>query len=114
LRRDLISVAPRTARHGRGHITLHLPETWHRQAEWMNHFEAACRSGLTSPGPVAAHPVAPLASPAQRQPRSPVKFPDTCTNGERQVNYARRHTQDQISRIREETRSPEFGRWIEA
>ena len=42
LRRDLIDVAARTARHGRGEITLHLPEGWHRQAEWMNLFEAAC------------------------------------------------------------------------
>jgi len=43
LRRDLIDVAARTARHGRGHITLHLPEGWHRQHEWMNLFEAGCR-----------------------------------------------------------------------
>ena len=43
LRRDLIDVAARTARHGRGEITLHLPEGWHRQAEWMNLFDAACR-----------------------------------------------------------------------
>jgi hypothetical protein len=42
LRRDLIDVAARTARHGRGHLTLHLPEGWHRQTEWMNLFEAAC------------------------------------------------------------------------
>src|SRR5216684_2510715 len=35
-------VATRTARHGRGHITLHLPEGWHRDQEWMNLFEAAC------------------------------------------------------------------------
>jgi hypothetical protein len=43
LRRDLIDVAARTARHGRGHIPLHLPEEWHREAEWMNLLEAACR-----------------------------------------------------------------------
>jgi Transposase DDE domain group 1 len=42
LRRDLIDVAARTARHGRGHLTLHLPEGWHRDQEWMNLFEAAC------------------------------------------------------------------------
>jgi Transposase DDE domain group 1 len=41
LRRDLIDVAARVARHGRGHITLHLPEGWHREAGWMNLFEAA-------------------------------------------------------------------------
>jgi hypothetical protein len=42
LRRHLIAVAARTARHGRGHVTLHLPEDWHRETEWMNLFEAAC------------------------------------------------------------------------
>ncbi len=41
-RRDLIHVAARTARHGRGHIALHLPEAWHRERDWMNLFEAAC------------------------------------------------------------------------
>ena len=41
LRSDLIHVAARTARHGRGHLTLHLPEGWHRQTEWMNLFQAA-------------------------------------------------------------------------
>ena len=43
LRRDLIDIAARTARHGRGEITLHLPERWHRQTQWLNLFEAACR-----------------------------------------------------------------------
>jgi hypothetical protein len=42
LRRDLISVAARIARHGRGQITLHLPDGWHRQSGWMSLFEAAC------------------------------------------------------------------------
>jgi hypothetical protein len=42
VRRDLIAVAARTARHGRGHLTMHLPEGWHREHEWMNLFEAAC------------------------------------------------------------------------
>lgn len=42
IRRDLIAVAARTARRGRGEITLHLPERWHGQAEWLNLFEAAC------------------------------------------------------------------------
>jgi hypothetical protein len=41
LRRDLIDVAARTARHGRGHLTLHLPEDWHRAREWNSLFEAA-------------------------------------------------------------------------
>ena len=42
IRRDLIAVAARTARHGRGHITLHLPEAWHREQEWLNLIAAAC------------------------------------------------------------------------
>jgi hypothetical protein len=41
LRRDLINVAARAARHGRGHITLHLPECWHREQEWASLFHAA-------------------------------------------------------------------------
>jgi hypothetical protein len=42
LRRDLIIVAARTARSGHGHITMHLPEGWHREHEWMTLFAAAC------------------------------------------------------------------------
>ena len=42
VRRDLIAIAARTARHGRGRITLHLPEAWHREREWLNLWEAAC------------------------------------------------------------------------
>jgi hypothetical protein len=41
IRRDLIAVAARTARHGRGHLTLHLPEGWHREHEWLT-LLAAC------------------------------------------------------------------------
>ena len=41
IRRDLIDVAARTARHGRGHLTLHLPEGWHREQEWTSLFHAA-------------------------------------------------------------------------
>ena len=42
IRADLIDVAARTARRGRGHLTLHLPQHWHRETEWMSLFEAAC------------------------------------------------------------------------
>jgi hypothetical protein len=48
LRRDLISVAARTARHGRGHLTLHLPEGWHREQEWASLFETACGPPATA------------------------------------------------------------------
>jgi hypothetical protein len=42
IRRDLIAVAARTARHGRRHLTLHLPEYWHREHEWLSLWHAAC------------------------------------------------------------------------
>jgi Transposase DDE domain group 1 len=42
IRRDLITLAARAARHGRGHITLHLPEGWHREQEWRSLLAAAC------------------------------------------------------------------------
>jgi hypothetical protein len=42
IRSQLIAVAARIARHGRGHITLHLPEGWHHEHGWMTLFEAAC------------------------------------------------------------------------
>jgi hypothetical protein len=42
IRRDLIAVAARTARHGRDRLTLHLPEGWHREHAWLNLWEAAC------------------------------------------------------------------------
>ena len=42
IRRDLIAVAARTARHGRGHLTFHLPEGWHRDQEWLNLWDATC------------------------------------------------------------------------
>jgi hypothetical protein len=49
IRRDLIAVAARTSRHGRGHLTLHLPREWHRQHEWLSLRDAAC-----GPPPAAA------------------------------------------------------------
>jgi hypothetical protein len=42
IRRDLIDVAARAARRRRGDLILHLPEYWHREAEWQSLFEAAC------------------------------------------------------------------------
>src|SRR5262249_37596333 len=66
LRRDLIDIAARTARHSRGEITLHLPEGWHRQTEWLNLFEAAC-------GP----PPAQAAGPARTRSPPPRAHPPT-------------------------------------
>jgi len=42
IRRHLIGVAARIARHGRGHITVHLPDGWHHERDWMTLFETAC------------------------------------------------------------------------
>ncbi len=70
IRSHLIAVAARIARHGRGHITLHLPAGWHRQQEWMNLFDAACGppspGGLTSPDRHRASP-----GPSGRPPALP-------------------------------------------
>ncbi|MEV6868694.1 IS1380 family transposase [Streptosporangium subroseum] len=40
LRRHLICVPARLARHGRGHLTLHLPQQWRWRRAWMNAFDA--------------------------------------------------------------------------
>jgi hypothetical protein len=42
IRRDLVSLAARVARHGRGHLTLHLPEGWHREHEWQTLWTTIC------------------------------------------------------------------------
>ena len=42
IRRDLIAMPARTARHGRGHLTLHLPEGHHREQSWLNLWTKAC------------------------------------------------------------------------
>lgn len=40
LRRHLINVPARLTRHGRGHLTLHLPAHWRWQTAWTNLFDA--------------------------------------------------------------------------
>jgi hypothetical protein len=42
IRADLIDVAARIARTGRGRLTLHLPYGWHRQDDWLALFRAGC------------------------------------------------------------------------
>jgi hypothetical protein len=42
IRRELITMPARTARHGRGHLTLHLPEGHHRQHAWLNLWTGTC------------------------------------------------------------------------
>jgi hypothetical protein len=73
LRRDLIDVAARLARRGRGEITLHLPEEWHREQDWMNLFEAA-----TGPPAQTAWPARTRSPPIAQRPRqTPAKIPET-------------------------------------
>ncbi len=45
IRRDIINVAARIARTGRGNITLHLPEGWHREHEWTSLWTKAGGAG---------------------------------------------------------------------
>ncbi len=42
IRRDLITMPARTARHGRGNLILHLPEGHHREQAWLNLWTEAC------------------------------------------------------------------------
>ena len=79
IRADLIDVAARIARHGRGHLTLHLPHGWHRQHDWLALFRAGCgppaAGGLTSPNQVThRHPPSPgtqIPAPDKRAAASP-------------------------------------------
>ena len=49
IRRDIINVAARIARTGRGNIALHLPKGWHREHEW-----ASLWTKIRGTGPPAA------------------------------------------------------------
>jgi hypothetical protein len=82
IRRDLIAVAGRTARHGRGRLTIHLPEGWHRAHEWLNLWEAAC--GPPSPDPVSTP------TPARAHHCKPPRpgTPDKPQNRQRQGKHA--------------------------
>jgi hypothetical protein len=48
IRARLIDVAARLARHGRGHLVLHLPLGWHYQHEWLTLFAAGCGPPATA------------------------------------------------------------------
>jgi len=55
IRRDIIAVAARTARRGRGNIVLHLPEGWHREHEWTSLWTKTAAAGIHGgTGPPAA------------------------------------------------------------
>jgi hypothetical protein len=42
IRRDLVTIGARTARHGRGNLVLHLPAGHHREQAWQNLWTEAC------------------------------------------------------------------------
>ena len=114
IRRDLIAVAVRTARHGRGHLTLHLPEGWHREHEWLNLLHVGCGSpavrALTSPDRSAP------ATPA-RATRSPPPSQEPRTRrrtGERQDARARTHPGKLPGQESDRKRATGISRWIEA
>jgi hypothetical protein len=78
IRRDLIAVAARTARHGRGRLTLHLPEGWHRQHEWLNLLPRPTARPpqrpdrpRTGPHPATAVTATPNPAPEVRNPDKP-------------------------------------------
>jgi hypothetical protein len=42
IRRDLVTLAARTAHHGRGNLVLHRPAGHHREQAWLNLWTEAC------------------------------------------------------------------------
>jgi hypothetical protein len=92
IRRDLINVAARTARRGRGHLALHLPAYWHRETEWLSLFQAACgppRARAAWPAKPAHRTRTASRPPASRLPRSRSNSRTSRRTGERQDTAAR-------------------------
>ena len=113
IRRDLIAVAARTARHGRGHLTLHLPAGRHRRARMAEPVRRGLRparcGGLRSPDSVRT-------PTAARPPRPPA--PEQGNGQAAEEASGRAHAPGSTSgnssyRIRPK-RSTGIGRWIEA
>ncbi len=48
VRRDLIAMPARTARHGHGNLILHLPAGHHREQAWLNLWASACGPPATA------------------------------------------------------------------
>lgn len=48
IRRDLITMPARIARHGRGNLILHLPAGHHREQDWLDLWANACGPPATA------------------------------------------------------------------
>ena len=113
IRSHLIAVAARIARHGHGHITLHLPDGWHRDQEWLNLFEAACGRRPGRPDqPGTGH--RPQHGPSGHPPARRLRNKDKPQNSQRQDCDARTAPRSPPAKSSPGRRSPEFTRWIEA
>jgi hypothetical protein len=107
IRRDLIAVAARTARYGHGHLTLHLPEGWHREHEWLKPARHGLRPDQPRPGP---HPTRP---PTATRTRPRARNPGQAA-GQRQDAHARIHPGKLLVQKSDRKRPTGIGRWIEA
>ena len=114
LRRDLINVAARTARSGRGHITLHLPEGWHREHQWLTLF-AACGPPAPrpdQPGPGHRTPTALSGHPnPDPEPGTPDKPQDRQAAESPRPIHLPRSNQPAADSVQPPSK---LGRWIEA
>ena len=115
IRRDLIAVAARTARSGRGHITLRLPRRLAPRTRVdepvRSRLRPARNRGLTSPDPVIAPQTGLAGHPA---PIPSQKFRTSRRTGERQDAHARIHLGKLPGQKSNRKRSTGIGRWIEA
>ena len=116
IRGHLIGVAARISRHGRGEITLHLPEGWHREQDRMNLFETAC-----GPPARAARPPGTGDGAPPRPHRPPVPYPrpgittrQAAQQGERRECHTRKPNQDHHGATTAAKRSASLKRWIQA
>jgi hypothetical protein len=95
--------------------TVHLPEGWHREHEWMSLSEAACgpppARGLTSPNPVTASPQA-----HEGTSRPPSLIPAKALEKRRMASGGKpapiHKPPRSASRPPDRKQSPEFTRWI--
>ena len=115
IRGQLIAVAARIARHGRGHITMHLPAGLaprDRMDEPVrSRLRPARRRGLTSPDPVTA-PHGPCGRPPAPAPaEDPDKPQNRSAAGKPRPEIPSRSSPAKAGAAR---RPPEFTRWIEA